>query len=103
MLTTAAGGLEPLACCPFPGGRSATVKAGGQCRVDWSEARHFGRDTLSLEIAPGQLPGKYDPPIPGHAGGRRLPQHSKPGRPAAHPNPDQSLRTGPSNAGQDKG
>ncbi|MCC6459483.1 MAG: hypothetical protein IT260_03365 [Saprospiraceae bacterium] len=59
MLTTAARGLEPLACCPYPAGQTYSIAPGAQCRVDWSAARQYGRDTLrllQLEIVKGKAP-----------------------------------------------
>jgi len=46
MLTTAAAGLEALACCPYPRTRTVQVAAGSQARIDWADGRRYGRDTL---------------------------------------------------------
>ncbi len=48
MLTTAAVGLETLACCPYPRTRTINVAAGRQTRIDWADGRHYGRDTLRV-------------------------------------------------------
>lgn len=59
MLTTAAVGLEALACCPYPRTRTINVAAGRQTRIDWADGRRFGRDTLRvirLEIVKDKAP-----------------------------------------------
>ncbi len=48
MLTTAAKGAEPLACCPYVRTRADTLAPGKSCRVNWKEGKTFGRDTLRL-------------------------------------------------------
>ncbi|GEM_PF-1328697 len=48
MLSTAAKGVEPLACCPFPGTRDAVVAAGKSVQIPWKYAKVWGRDTLRI-------------------------------------------------------
>lgn len=48
MMTTAAKGAERLACCPYAHTRVDSVAPGKSCRVNWSDGKTFGRDTLRL-------------------------------------------------------
>lgn len=57
MLNTPARGIEALACCPYPASQNIEIAPGAQCRIDWSAARQYGRDTLrllQLEILKGK-------------------------------------------------
>ena len=59
MLSSAAVGLEALACCPYPRTRTINVAAGRQTRIDWADGRRLGRDTLRvirLEIVKDKAP-----------------------------------------------